>query len=72
MTPERLEYLGVLNPTRYGERLDALQAGDDRAERDVWRGFVYTLWCDRFDVRPVAEPAPTRHAAPSVAVALEV
>ncbi len=54
MTPERIEWLGVLNGQRYARRVEELRLGSEDAALEVWRGFIYHLWADRFDVRPAS------------------
>lgn len=46
----RIEDTGFLNPARYRARVDALWMGDDGAALDVWRGFIFHLWLERWDV----------------------
>jgi asparagine synthase (glutamine-hydrolysing) len=51
MTRDRIEHVGVLNGVRYARRLEELRHGSDDAALEVWRGFIYHLWVDRFDVQ---------------------
>ncbi|HEY7408069.1 MAG TPA: asparagine synthase (glutamine-hydrolyzing) [Gemmatimonadaceae bacterium] len=61
MQRERIEHLGVLDAARYLSLLDGFKRGDDRAELEIWRGLIYHLWADRFDVAPLGETvSPTR------------
>ena len=53
MTRDRMEHVGVLRHDWYAPRLSALLRGDHSAELDVWRGFVFHLWADRFDLAPL-------------------
>ncbi|MFN2399749.1 MAG: asparagine synthase (glutamine-hydrolyzing) [Gemmatimonadaceae bacterium] len=75
MTRDRIEYLNVLRPERYLERLEALLHGDDGAALEVWRGYVFHLWADRFTVLPFESPGwprrfesrkPVRMADPTI------
>ncbi len=50
MTRDRLEHVGVLNVDRYFRRVDELRRGSDDAALEVWRGFIYHLWVEHFDV----------------------
>ena len=59
MTPERIHWLGVLNPDRYARRVEELRLGSDDAALEVWRGFIYHLWADRFEVSPALEGLAT-------------
>ena len=51
MTRDRLEHVGVLNVDRYFRRVDELRRGSDDAALEVWRGFIYHLWVELFDVK---------------------
>jgi asparagine synthase (glutamine-hydrolysing) len=53
MTEDRLRHLGVLDVARYRQQLDRLLEGANGAALDVWRGLIFHLWADRFDVRPL-------------------
>ena len=58
MAPERVRELGVLAPAHYAARLSALRDGDTSAALAVWRGFIFHLWADRFELPPLgSEPA---------------
>lgn len=59
MTPERIQWLGVLNADRYVRRINELRLGSDAAALEVWRGFIYHLWADRFDVSPALDGPAT-------------
>ncbi len=50
MSRERLEAVGVLVPEWYAGRLAKLSVGGTEAALDVWRGFIFHLWADRFGV----------------------
>jgi asparagine synthase (glutamine-hydrolysing) len=50
MTPERVHDLGVLDYAYWSSRLEQLLAGDNTAELDVWRGFIFHLWADAYGV----------------------
>jgi asparagine synthase (glutamine-hydrolysing) len=60
MTRERLLTVGVLDVDRYLRRVRALREGDDRGELEVWRGLIFHLWADRFDVPPLAPVTSVR------------
>jgi asparagine synthase (glutamine-hydrolysing) len=59
MTRERLRDVGVLDADRYLGRVRALRDGDDRVELEVWRGLIFHLWADRFDIASL-DSAPSR------------
>ncbi len=63
MTRERMMSVGVLDPERYLRRLRALREGDNAAELEVWRGFVFHLWTDRFEIPPLGV-APQQRSTP--------
>lgn len=50
MSRDRLNSVGLVNASRYRERLIELREGNDGAELDVWRGFIVHLWLERCDV----------------------
>jgi asparagine synthase (glutamine-hydrolysing) len=60
MTRERLMAVGVLDADRYLDRVRALREGDDGVELEVWRGLIFHLWADSFDIPPLAPIASTR------------
>lgn len=64
MSRERLEAVGVLVPEWYAARLATLSAGGTEAALDVWRGFIFHLWADRFGVTADR----TRRSSPKWAV----
>jgi asparagine synthase (glutamine-hydrolysing) len=72
MTRERLLDVGVLDADRYLRGVRALREGDDRVELEVWRGLIFHLWADRFDIPSLAPVASTRrhHLQPSTATEL--
>lgn len=60
MTAERIEWVGVLNAERYRRRVEELRLGSEDAALEVWRGFIYHLWADRFEVAPARGDSPSR------------
>ncbi|MEJ7810327.1 MAG: asparagine synthase (glutamine-hydrolyzing) [Gemmatimonadaceae bacterium] len=80
MRPEHVREMGVLDADRYGTRLAAFEAGDDSAELEIWRGFVFHLWAERFGVAPLGgspgpitvvatQPSPARARSATAVVA---
>ena len=57
MTRERMEHVGVLEPTRYLSCLRELALGSNAPELEVWRGLIFHLWVERFGVAPLAAEA---------------
>jgi asparagine synthase (glutamine-hydrolysing) len=56
--------MGVLNAKEYRGFLARLQAGDSRSALPVWRGFVFHLWAQRFEVAsPASSAGPARVAS---------
>ena len=50
MTPSRLTHVGVVDYGYWASRFQQLLGGDNTAELDVWRGFIFHLWADAHDV----------------------
>ena len=50
MTADRINHVGVLDYPYWSSRLEQLLKGDNSAELDVWRGFIFHLWSDAYDV----------------------
>ena len=53
MSPERIEHVGVLEARRFAASLAAFRGGSDATELEVWRGLLYHMWVDHFDVVPL-------------------
>ena len=62
MTRDRMEHVGVLNADRYARRLRELRSGSDDAALEVWRGFIYHLWVEQFDVQVTVTRHPPSRA----------
>ena len=53
MSPDRIEHVGVLDARRFAASLAMFRGGSDATELEVWRGLLYHLWVDHFDVVPL-------------------
>jgi asparagine synthase (glutamine-hydrolysing) len=53
MSTERIQHVGVLDARRFSASLGAFRAGSDATELEVWRGLLYHLWVELFDVVPL-------------------
>ncbi len=75
MDRDRVRQAGVIDPERFLRRLRDLRRGDESAELEVWRGFVFHLWMDQFDVAPLGsradlgEPVVERSAGSAIRLA---
>jgi asparagine synthase (glutamine-hydrolysing) len=63
MTPARVKHVGVVDHAYWSSRLELLLAGDNTAELDVWRGFIFHLWADSYDVALRSDDLPENAAA---------
>ena len=63
MTRGRVAHVGVVDYDYWSSRFHRLLGGDNTAELDVWRGFIFHLWADAYDLALGQEHLPDIAAA---------